>query len=519
MESGVVQTAIPPELISFLGGAGGRSLIVKGGAGTGKTTFCLEVLEKVGKKGQSFYLSTRVSDDALYHQFPWLKQTEMRTRIFDSGKILLDMLVGRDSTRSSQEPSPDQKAKVSGARDFLKSIGGEGERPTKVDRARLTALMQHTRMPEVEHVYDRIEKVLPEKSLLVVDSLEGITHRYGLEMEEFVMCLQKDLVENSNTNVILVLEKAEAGGIEYLVDGLVSLSREEVDERRIRHVRFDKLRATNISKPRYAATLSQGRFRALGGLHSRASNNGHAGSSRQWQAIPDSPTHFSSGVPDIDALMGGGYKRGSYNAFDIDINVSIDDYYHLFIPTFLNFLAQGRGMMGVLAGGEYPDRLKELITQHLPSNIFDSRVRIIDYTATEQTSPYILPFGRIGSSADAQRAYEEIERAVRGGQDKNPYIEYTAFDTLEYQQGDNMAITGLFQAVQRTKIMGNLGIGLLKPGLMVTSEIINMMDTYFRVVNIDDSPCIYGIRPRTLIYAIGIDEQRGAPHVSLTPIV
>ncbi|MCL4324960.1 MAG: hypothetical protein M1144_05815 [Candidatus Thermoplasmatota archaeon] len=517
MDEGATQTAIPQELVSFLGGSGGRSLIVKGGAGTGKTTFCLEVLEKAGRKGQSFYLSTRVSDEALYRQFPWLKGTEMRTRIFDSGKILLDMLVGKESARMSQEPSPDQKAKVSGARDFLKSIGGEGERPTKVDRSRLTALMQHTRMPEVEHVYDRIERVLPEKSLLVVDSLEGITHRYGLEMEEFVMCLQKDLVENSNTNVILVLEKAEAGGIEYLVDGLVSLSREEVDERRIRHVRFDKLRATNISKPRYAATLSQGRFRALGGLHSRY--NGHSTTGRQWQPVTDSTTHFSSGVPDIDALMGGGYKRGSYNAFDIDINVSIDDYYHLFIPTFLNFLSQGRGLMGVLAGGESPDRLKELITQHVSSSVFDSRVRIIDYTATEASASYILPFGRISSRADAQRAYEEIERAVRGGQEKSPYIEYTAFDTLEYQQGDNVAITGLFQAVQRTKIMGNLGIGLLKPGLMVTSEIINMMDTYFRVVNIDDSPCIYGIRPRTLIYAIGIDEQKGPPHVSLTPIV
>lgn len=40
---------VPPEVIAFLSGKGGRSLIVKGGAGTGKTTFGLELLERVGK--------------------------------------------------------------------------------------------------------------------------------------------------------------------------------------------------------------------------------------------------------------------------------------------------------------------------------------------------------------------------------------------------------------------------------------------------------------------------------------
>jgi hypothetical protein len=175
--------------------------------------------------------------------------------------------------------------------------------------------------------------------------------------------------------------------------------------------------------------------------------------------------------------------------------------------------------MGVLAGGEYPERMRNTIVSHIDPTIFDSRVRIIDYTATESSAPYVLAMGRVSSRADAQRAFEDLERAVRGGQEKTPYIEYTAFDTLEYQQGDQPAITGLFQAVQRTKILGNLGIGVLKPGLMVGTEIINMMDTYFRIICIDNCPCIYGIRPRTLVYAINVNEEKGRPYVSLTPIV
>ncbi|HZY70831.1 MAG TPA: hypothetical protein VFF67_07645, partial [Thermoplasmata archaeon] len=69
------------------------------------------------------------------------------------------------------------------------------------------------------------------------------------------------------------------------------------------------------------------------------------------------------------------------------------------------------------------------------------------------------------------------------------------------------------------KLLGNLGIGLLKPGLLVSSEILNMMDTYFRIINIDNAPCIYGIRPRTTIHSISIDTSTGAPHALLTPIV
>src|SRR5580658_11033956 len=83
---------VPPEVIAFLSGKGGRSLIVKGGAGTGKTTFGLELLERVGQPSRSYYLSTRVGDEALYRQFPWLKTTEMRARILDAGKLFLDAI-------------------------------------------------------------------------------------------------------------------------------------------------------------------------------------------------------------------------------------------------------------------------------------------------------------------------------------------------------------------------------------------------------------------------------------------
>jgi KaiC/GvpD/RAD55 family RecA-like ATPase len=503
---------VPPEIVAFLSGKGGLSLIVKGGAGSGKTTFGLELLERVGQPNRSYYLSTRVGDEALYRQFPWLKATEMRTRVLDAAKLFLDAIQSSGKSREPDLPETEQK-KVRAGREVLSSFGQERGPPTRVDRTHLQALVKRSPMPEVENVYNRIEKALPEKSLLVIDSLEGVTHKYGLEMEEFVMALQKDLVEGSSTDVVMVLEKPEAGGIEYLVDGLISIQREELDERRVRHLRLEKLRATNIGRARYAVTLNGGRFEALGtgANHTRGAPTG------SWKPLTDPERYYSTGIPDFDTMLGGGFRRGSFNAFEVDVNVGIDDYYMLFTPTFLNFLAQGRGIIAVLAAGESPEKLRETLVRHVPPNQFDTRVRIPDYTANETEDPYILPMARFGRD-EAMRAMVTAEKAV-AGPDRKPFIEYTAFDTFESLMGDQVAIRMYFQGVSRTKHVGNLGIGLLKPGLLVSSEILNMMDTYFRIMNIDNAPCIYGIRPRTTIYAISPDPEKGSPHATLTPVV
>ncbi|MGI0151517.1 MAG: gas vesicle protein GvpD P-loop domain-containing protein, partial [Thermoplasmata archaeon] len=335
-EDGGRMGGVPPEVIEFLSGKGGRSLIVKGGAGTGKTTFGLELLERAGRPGQSYYLSTRVGDEALYRQFPWLKATEMRARILDAGKLFLDAVRGPSGASASPAELPDsEQKKIAAAREIMRSFSDEHGPPTRVERTHLAALLRRNPMPEVENIYTRIERTLPEKSLLVIDSLEGVTHKYGLEMEEFVMTLQKDLVEGSNTNVVMVLEKPEAGGIEYLVDGLLSFVREELDERRVRHLRLEKLRATAIGRPRYAVTLAGGRFEALG---VRPSDHLSPGQPASWGPLADPERYYSTGIPDFDQLLGGGYRRGSFNAFEIDVNVGIDDYYMLFLPTFLNFL-------------------------------------------------------------------------------------------------------------------------------------------------------------------------------------
>ncbi|MDG6221541.1 MAG: hypothetical protein QCI38_08875, partial [Candidatus Thermoplasmatota archaeon] len=226
--------AIPTEILDFFGQKGGRSLLVKGGAGTGKTTFALQFMDQLVDPEKSLYLTTRVSDEALFEHFPWLRDKEMRARIIDSGRVLLQALAPGDE---EQEYVP-KDGRVEVARDFLKSIHGEEmEAPNQVDRKMFSVLLEQNRMPELERIYDRVNNILPEKATVVVDSVEGFINKYGLDMDEFIITLQKDLVENSNTNVIFVLEQTEAPDIEYLVDGVVKMDRYQMENRVVREIR------------------------------------------------------------------------------------------------------------------------------------------------------------------------------------------------------------------------------------------------------------------------------------------
>lgn len=499
---------LPEEIRAFLDQPGGHSLLVRGRAGTGKTTFCLQLLEEFTSPDDSLYLTTRVSDKALYQQFPWLEEKEMRDRVIDSSRVLLHALVDQSSAKQESRVESD---KVRSARDFLRSISSDPqESPDKVDRSRLNQLTKLTPLPEIERIYDRIDTILPSRATVVLDSLEGLTQKYGLNQADFLITLQKDLVESSRTNLIVVLETEDALELEYLVDGVIEITRGEMDGRRIRGFALIKLRATRIGHPKYLCSLEGGRFQAFRPHPAEAPPAG------EWIPVPHPEGAYSTGIPDLDAILDGGYKAGSYNVLEIGENIAREEYYSLLRPIFLNFLSQGNGINAILSGGEHPDTFRDDLVRYFPADKFDGMVRVGDHFTRSATRPYIMALG--GHEDDAVRNYHEGMEAIRGP-DNRPIIDLAGFDTIEYLQGGKVAITQLLDAIAKVKVSKDLGLGILKPGLQVTKEIINMADTYFRIVDIAHVPCIYGIKPKSIIHAIVPDESGGSASVRLVPIV
>jgi KaiC/GvpD/RAD55 family RecA-like ATPase len=501
--------SIPTEIRTFFGNTGGRSLLIKGAAGSGKTTLALQMLEDLADPAKSFYLSSRVSDQALFTQFPWLEKEEMKNRIIDSSRILLQHLVEEPN---EELPDPKHLEKMSKAREFLRSVSDEPlAPPSKVDRTRLSVLLGRNRMPEIERIYEKVESNLPDKSMIIIDSVEGVTNKYSLDNEELVTCIQKDLVEGSNSDVVFVLENREATNLEYLVDGVVKVTYESTEGRRVRNMHLEKLRGTRILQPSYLVTLSNGRFNTFDPFKM------YTGDIREWVPILDKGNTYSTGTRDLDVLLGGGYQAGSYNVIEVDETVSNEDYHSIVVPILLNFIAQGKGIFAVLSGGDHAETLKKDLEIFLPDGKFENHVRIADYFTTKSESPYIMALGTRNKD-DAIRTWKSNQEFLRGSQNK-PIMDFTGFDTLEYLRGGEVAIQHLLDAVDKIKISEDLGIGILKPGLRLTQEIMNMADTYIKIITIDKCPCLYGVKPKTMIYGIVNDLERGTPNIKLIPII
>ena len=504
--------AIPREIVNFFSHDGGHSLLVEGGAGTGKTTFALQLLEELADPDKSFYLSTRVSDDTLYNQFPWLRDKEMRGRVIDSSRMLLDALYKKEEKK--EKASADDMKKVKSAKQFLESIKKDKEKKdekNEIDRTQLNILLDRYKLPEVERIYDRIESCLPDSAMLVLDSVEGLTHKYAINQEEFITAIQKDLVEHSNVDLLLVLERLGASHLEYIVDGVLSFSRMELDGRRVREMHIAKLRATEIKQPNYLLTLKTGRFTCFEPFHPVAK-------SAVWEPVKDSAYFFSTGIPDLDNLLGGGFRKGSYNIIETTDRVSNEEYLAIVRPMLLNFIAQERGILGTLPGGDHPENLRSDLTRFINESQFDKLVRLVEHMGTQQSAPYVIALGG-KSREDIVRMYKDANIALRGPDEKKPIIDFNGLDTLEYIRGGDIAIKDLFSGVARVKITEDVGIGVLKPGLKMTQEIMNMADTHLRILDVNRCPCIYGIKPKTIIHAIITDKEKGYPNIRLVPIV
>jgi hypothetical protein len=243
----------------------------------------------------------------------------------------------------------------------------------------------------------------------------------------------------------------------------------------------------------------------------------YLGDIRQWAPILDKGMVYSTGTKDLDDLLGGGYSAGSYNVIEVDENVSNEEYHSIVVPILLNFMAQDKGILAVLSGGDHAETMKRDLEKFLPDGQFESHMRITDYFTPKSEASYIIALGARNKD-DGLRAWKSNVEFLRGSTNK-PIMDFTGFDTLEYLQGGEVAIQHLLNAVAKIKISQDLGIGIIKPGLKLTQEIMNMADTYFKILSIDKCPCIFGVKPKTMIYGIVNDLEKGTPNIKLIPII
>ena len=218
----------------------GKSLAVKGTPGTGKTTFCLELASQLIETQPIMYLSSRFTDEPLKDSFPFVEDISYR---FNPGKM--------DSVKSLKYVNTDHLSKLEKTLEEKSSIG------------RIVFDISEV-LPELNSIYKFVDKNIDLGPIVILDSIEALAEKYGMEADYLFSVLQNDIVEKSGAGIILILESTGDERLEYYCDGVVSLKNELHSNYITRSLRIEKLRGLSIgSIPVFAYSLLNGRFNLM----------------------------------------------------------------------------------------------------------------------------------------------------------------------------------------------------------------------------------------------------------------
>lgn len=447
---------IPPEIISFFRENVGEILLVKGPPGSGKTMFSLECMKALCHKRNGITIFPRMDSDQLNSEYSWLVDEKSNH----------NLMAFHGNTKMA-DPNWFKREF-----DYLNS---KGKDPI---------------------------------GFMLFDPINAITEQYEnpeRKMKEIV-----SLVQSSNVSAIIVQEKEGTTYLDHLAGGVVRLYFNDMEGKSFRSLTFEKMRGVEVRNPRYLFTLHKGRFRAFRPWNVETAKKG------DWIPIADTETHFSTGLEDLDSILKGGFKRGSYNILDVDDNILSSEYLLLLRPVLLNFLCHDQGVLMVAPAGEHPESIRDDLNSFLEEGKLSEKLFFLDYFATSSSRDYIIPMGSTRKEGLQQKGMEVIQKLR--GREGRPYLDFVGLDTMEYLIGESLTLRHLLTGVSKTKVTKTLGIGIAKPGLKIGQGIRNMSDIYIRMMKINSIPCFFCVKPETTIYAILPSEEDGYPNLELVPL-
>ncbi|MGI0078082.1 MAG: RAD55 family ATPase [Nitrososphaerales archaeon] len=438
---------------------GGRSVLVRGDPGTGKTSLVLQLLDYHSKNGfKSVYMSTRLSAKTLKSHQPWV-----------------DVVQGKYGTVPRLEEE---------------QIGFQDSRRMEGVRA-ISGLRQY------------LEQV--SNPFVALDSWEGLffeSHTLGVEE------ISK-LVEDYDARFVVVTERREQTDLDYLLDGVIVLRRKFHQGMIVREIELKKLRGVSIYQSRFLFTLDSGMFRYLPPISMKQFPESNA----MGEPIPDSKEGVcSSGNDRLDSLIDGGFRQGSFNLLEIasDVPVRVTA---LFLRTvFSNFINNGHQILYVpfvgAAKGQFDELLPNFSKETLHKNV---SVMWFDGTGSKKTTAL---HGDL--SQDLDLLHSKVEYMKEDS--RKPVLVVFSEDAMEGLYGKESISKELSRSIASLKNNGNVRIQVTSPHSVLLPELKAMCDSSLKIEMIHGTPVMFSTKPSSVLNGIVLDAENNG-RLALVPIV
>ncbi len=358
---------IPEDLLQFIR-RDTYSLLVKGFAGTGKTTLALTILNVLGIKNNFFYISTRISPRQLYQYYPWLKD-----------------LIGQSRPRGT-------------------GLAREHE---------LMSSFEDARLDEPESLFERITNQLMDikSPIIIIDSWDAIASFMDREARLNNERVLQTWRERAGAKLIFISEQPTDTTLDFLVDGIVELKQSYYNNVKIRQIFLQKLRGTRIMRSSYLYTLENSIFHSFVPYQPIKFEPHRRNPAKISElSIGD---NIGSGYPVLDASLGSGFPRKGLVLLELDSHVNMTIAMIFLQRIVSNFVSSGNPVLLQPVNWMEPSSILRFFETFLPVGK-KSLFKILWTGKPHKLSDNIIPPSKNENSDQLLAALVKMKQRHRG---------------------------------------------------------------------------------------------------------
>jgi KaiC/GvpD/RAD55 family RecA-like ATPase len=448
---------MPEELMHFIQ-RDTYSLLIKGFAGTGKTTLALTILKTLGSKNNFFYISTRISPKQLFQYYPWLND-----------------FVEEFKARS---------ANVASDHEVMPSF-------------------EDARLDEPESLFERITNQLMDikSPIIIIDSWDAIASFMDREARLNNERVLQTWRERAGAKLIFISEHPADTTLDFLVDGIVELEQSYYNNVKVRQIFLLKLRGIRINRPSYIYTLENSMFRSFAPYRPiKFQPRKRITADALELATGD---HIRSGFPVLDAALGSGFPRKGLVLLELDSHMNMTIAVAFLERIVSNFVSNGNPVLFQPFDCIDLSTIMRFFEPSMPAGK-KSFFKILRTGKTNKISDNIISLGKSQGS-------DPLLAVVLKMKQKHPdklILNIMWTDVMQRLYGAKRVRSGMKNILSNMRAHADLSIAVIRYSQGDILELLSeVSDVRLRIMMINDTLFLQSLVPASPLYSLVFNER------------